>query len=130
MASKYLQKFPIPEEFPDILMAFTREILRDQPADINEYGAMYFKAMHDVSTTTQIGEEDFEFQVYAMCNLLTFLFYFFRIHHSVIMLKGQEVLFHQIKIRCQTLQLTLRLCQARMHILSMTHLRESTNNIT
>ena len=53
MASKYLQKFPIPEEFPDILMAFTREILRDQPADINEYGAMYFKAMHDVSRRTK-----------------------------------------------------------------------------
>jgi hypothetical protein len=50
MASKYLQKFPIPEEFPDILMAFTREILRDQPADIYEYGSLYFKAMHDVST--------------------------------------------------------------------------------
>ena len=49
MASKYLQKFPIPEEFPNILMSFTREILRDQPKDIYEYGALYFKALHDVS---------------------------------------------------------------------------------
>ena len=54
MASKYLQKFPIPEEFPEILMSFTREILRDQPADINEYGALYFKAMHDVSITEKL----------------------------------------------------------------------------
>jgi len=54
MASKYLQKFPIPEEFPEILMSFTREILRDQPADINEYGALYFKAMHDVSITQKL----------------------------------------------------------------------------
>ena len=73
--------------------------------------------------------EGFDYEYYSMCNLLI-SFAFFRIHHSVIMLKGQEVLFHQIKTKCQTLQLTLRLCQARMHTSSTTHLRESTNNIT
>ena len=29
MASKYLQKFPIPEAFPDILHDYAREVLRD-----------------------------------------------------------------------------------------------------
>jgi hypothetical protein len=50
MASKYLQKFPIPGDFPDMLHDFAREVLRDQPEDIYEYGAAYFKAMEEVST--------------------------------------------------------------------------------
>ena len=29
MASKYLQKFPVPNDFPEILHDLTREILRD-----------------------------------------------------------------------------------------------------
>ena len=49
MASKYLQKFPIPGAFPDMLHDFAREVLRDQPEDIYEYGAAYFKAMEEVS---------------------------------------------------------------------------------
>jgi len=49
MASKYLQKFPIPGDFPDMLHDFAREVLRDQPDDIYEYGAAYFKAMEEVS---------------------------------------------------------------------------------
>mmetsp|Transcript_3594 Transcript_3594/g.4396 ORF Transcript_3594/g.4396 Transcript_3594/m.4396 type:complete len:120 (-) Transcript_3594:45-404(-) len=44
MASKYLQKFPVPENFPEILHDFAREILRDQPEDILKYGYEYFKA--------------------------------------------------------------------------------------
>ena len=44
MASKYLQKFPIPQSFNDILYEFSREILREQPIDIIEFGAAYFKA--------------------------------------------------------------------------------------
>jgi hypothetical protein len=44
MASKYLQKFPVPDNFPEILQDFTREILREQPIDIIEFGARYFKA--------------------------------------------------------------------------------------
>lgn len=47
MASKYLQKFPIPGAFPDMLHDFAREVLRDQPEDIYEYGAAYFKAMEE-----------------------------------------------------------------------------------
>ena len=49
MASKYLQKYPVPEDFPDLLHDFAREVLRDQPANIYEYGAQYFKAMYMVS---------------------------------------------------------------------------------
>jgi len=47
MASKYSQKFPIPEGFADILHDFTREILRDQPEDIIEYATLYFEALRD-----------------------------------------------------------------------------------
>ena len=49
MASKYLQKFPVPEDFPDLLHDFAREVLRDQPENIYEYGAQYFRAMYMVS---------------------------------------------------------------------------------
>ena len=49
MASKYIQKFPIPGSFPDILHDFVREVLRDQPENIYEYGAAYFTAMDEVS---------------------------------------------------------------------------------
>ena len=55
MASKYLQKFPIPGAFPDMLHDFAREVLRDQPEDIYEYGAAYFKAMEEVSYFFPIG---------------------------------------------------------------------------
>ena len=40
---------PIPGDFPDLLHDFAREILRDQPEDIMEYGAAYFAAMENVS---------------------------------------------------------------------------------
>eukprot|EP00825_Cyclidium_porcatum_P035275 TRINITY_DN36_c0_g2_i6.p1 TRINITY_DN36_c0_g2~~TRINITY_DN36_c0_g2_i6.p1 ORF type:complete len:406 (+),score=143.03 TRINITY_DN36_c0_g2_i6:332-1549(+) len=42
MASKYLQQFPIPDQFPEILHDFTREILRAQPDDIIDFAAQYF----------------------------------------------------------------------------------------
>ena len=34
MASRYIQKYPIPEGFPAVLKEFTREILRDQPQNV------------------------------------------------------------------------------------------------
>ena len=49
MASKYLQKYPIPSDFPELLHDFAREVLRDQPENIYEYGAFYFKALEEVS---------------------------------------------------------------------------------
>ena len=48
MASKYLQKFPVPSGFPKILHDFIMELLRDQPRDIIEYGYMYFEALQQV----------------------------------------------------------------------------------
>ena len=44
MASKYLQTFPIPQDFHSILEDFSREILREQPTNLVEFGALYFKA--------------------------------------------------------------------------------------
>ena len=49
MASKFLPKYPVPEDFPDILHKFAREVLRDQPENIYEYGAQYFRAIYEVS---------------------------------------------------------------------------------
>mmetsp|Transcript_34417 Transcript_34417/g.60333 ORF Transcript_34417/g.60333 Transcript_34417/m.60333 type:complete len:176 (-) Transcript_34417:30-557(-) len=47
MASKYLQKFPIPEGFPEILHDLSREILREQPRDIIAFCAKYFRCKVD-----------------------------------------------------------------------------------
>jgi len=47
MASKYIQKFPIPNQFAEILNDLTREILRNQPQDIIEFSAQYFKCLQD-----------------------------------------------------------------------------------
>ena len=58
MASKYVQKYNIPPDFPEILHDFVRELLRDQPADIYDYGAQYFKAMDEAQ---QAGEEEPKF---------------------------------------------------------------------
>ena len=54
MASKFIAKYPVPDEFPDILHDFAREVLRDQPEDIYEYGAQYFKALYNVSSHSKI----------------------------------------------------------------------------
>ena len=48
MASKYLQKFPVPDNFYEILHDFAREVIRDQPEDIIEYGSLYFDALQQV----------------------------------------------------------------------------------
>ena len=64
MASKYLQKYPVPEDFPDLLHDFAREVLRDQPQNIYEYGALYFKARYEVSVNFNMQKEK-EF----FCNL-------------------------------------------------------------
>jgi hypothetical protein len=45
MASRYIQKYPIPEDFPLILKNFTRELLRDQPSNVVEYAVEYFEAL-------------------------------------------------------------------------------------
>mmetsp|Transcript_19840 Transcript_19840/g.46124 ORF Transcript_19840/g.46124 Transcript_19840/m.46124 type:complete len:425 (+) Transcript_19840:93-1367(+) len=45
MSSKFARQFQIPPEFPDILKDFTREVLRNQPANITEFGAKYFDCL-------------------------------------------------------------------------------------
>ena len=42
MPSKYGKEFAVPKEFPSVLKAFTREVLRSQPDNIYEFGATYF----------------------------------------------------------------------------------------
>ena len=42
MANKYVKQFAIPDGFPDVLKAFTREVLRAQPDDIYDFGSKYF----------------------------------------------------------------------------------------
>ena len=49
MASRYRKKFTLPEDFMDILEAYSREVLRDQPLDIIEFSYLYFKALEEVS---------------------------------------------------------------------------------
>ena len=45
MASKYLQKFPVPKDFKNILHDYVSELLRNQPLDIIEFSYMYFRAV-------------------------------------------------------------------------------------
>lgn len=45
MASKYVKNFTVPSDFPNMLHDFAREVLKMQPEDIHEFGAIYFKAM-------------------------------------------------------------------------------------
>src|SRR5690349_1421705 len=47
MASKYIQQFPVPENFPQLLNDLVKEIIRNQPAEIIEFSAMYFKCMQE-----------------------------------------------------------------------------------
>jgi len=42
MSSRYQKLFVIPDGFPALLKDFTREILRNQPTNIYEFGAEYF----------------------------------------------------------------------------------------
>jgi len=45
MSSKFAKQYQIPPEFPDILKDFTREVLRNQPSNINEFAAKYFDCL-------------------------------------------------------------------------------------
>ena len=44
-ANKYQQKFPLPPQFAAVLKEYTREVLREQPADVNAWSAAYFKKL-------------------------------------------------------------------------------------
>jgi len=45
MASKFAVNYGIPNEFPEVLKAFTREVLRTQPDNVYEFGAAYFSEL-------------------------------------------------------------------------------------
>jgi len=45
MSSKFAKQYQIPPEFPDILKDFGREVLRNQPSNINEFAAKYFDCL-------------------------------------------------------------------------------------
>ena len=45
MSSKYIKKYEIPNGFQDLLSEFTKEILRNQPKDIIDFGIEYFKCL-------------------------------------------------------------------------------------
>ena len=45
MASKYIKKFKVPNNFENILSDFAKEILRNQPKDIIQFGIEYFKGL-------------------------------------------------------------------------------------
>jgi Ca2+-binding EF-hand superfamily protein len=45
MSSKFAKQYVIPPEFPDILKDFTREVLRNQPSNVNEFAAKYFEVL-------------------------------------------------------------------------------------
>ena len=38
MASKYIKRFKVPNDFENILSDFAKEILRNQPKDIIQFG--------------------------------------------------------------------------------------------
>ena len=45
MSSKYIKKYAIPVGFQDLLSESTKEILRNQPKDIIDFGIEYFKCL-------------------------------------------------------------------------------------
>ena len=45
MSSKNIKKYTIPPGFQDLLSEFTKEILRNQPEDIVDFGVEYFKCL-------------------------------------------------------------------------------------
>ena len=54
MANRPAQTFGVPKNFKQLLREFTREVLREQPTDIFEYGYAYFSALEQVSLLTSM----------------------------------------------------------------------------
>lgn len=47
MSSKYIKKYTIPVGFQELLSEFTKEILRNQPQDIIDFGIEYFRCLQE-----------------------------------------------------------------------------------
>jgi hypothetical protein len=56
---KYAKDFQVPSEFPEILRSLTREILRDQPKDINKYAMEYFEKLKQARSLEQVTNEEY-----------------------------------------------------------------------
>lgn len=56
---KYAKDFQIPAEFPEILRNLTREILRDQPKDINKYALEYFDKLKQQKSLEQVTNDEY-----------------------------------------------------------------------
>jgi hypothetical protein len=55
MSSFGTVKLSVPEGLEQILYDLSREILRDQPANIYQYASKYFKDLHAAGTTKPVG---------------------------------------------------------------------------
>jgi len=78
MASKFAKQYQIPSEFPDILKDFAREVLRNQPQNINEFAAKYFDCLASGLPTDandgQDGEGDADMPLDEIENIVQDLF--------------------------------------------------------
>eukprot|EP00762_Andalucia_godoyi_P000120 ANDGO_02338.mRNA.1 hypothetical protein len=52
MSSKYQKQYTLPPAFAQIVKEFAREVLRTQPANIYEYGALYFERLAQTGATS------------------------------------------------------------------------------
>ena len=75
MPSKYGKQFAVPKEFPSVLKAFTREVLRAQPGDIYEFGAQYFSAMLEQAEAAEAGSGPRRLSPEELKQLLTEMFH-------------------------------------------------------
>mmetsp|Transcript_85861 Transcript_85861/g.243484 ORF Transcript_85861/g.243484 Transcript_85861/m.243484 type:complete len:423 (-) Transcript_85861:123-1391(-) len=79
MSSKFAKQYQIPPEFPDILKDFAREVLRNQPANINEFAAKYFDCLANglpADARGQIaGDEDPEMSPEEVMSIIQDLFH-------------------------------------------------------
>lgn len=69
-----VQKFQVPREFPSVLKAFTREILRSQPSDVYQFGVDYFneileqqaEAQREAASSRRLTVEELEIMLRQM----------------------------------------------------------------
>ena len=54
MSSKFSNKFPIPEKFPEILHVYAREVVRYMPKDILDFSIQYFYSLEQKITFNYI----------------------------------------------------------------------------
>ena len=54
MASKYIKKFKVPEGFENLLNDFAKEILRNKPNDILDFGIWYFQGLENHQDPTKM----------------------------------------------------------------------------